>query len=256
MPAVLEEGGVDFKFTGVRIATNYPIPAPLFERTSRRFATYNTNIPDQFRVDMFELDLKERWLSGNEPFPRIITMSLPNDHGAGERPEEGYPYRESYMADNDLALARVVDVLSHTPYWKEMAIFVTEDDAQNGRDHVDHHRSICMVISPYARFGHVSHVHTSIPSIIKTISLIQGMPYINHYDAMTSDLSDMFQATPDFTPYEAVAVHPKVFDPEKAYDPLDKEFNWKAVNEFPIMDHPDVMRRWMEEDARRRRQIP
>ena len=256
MPAVLEEGGVDFKFTGVRIASNYPIPAPLFERTSRRFATYNTNIPDQFRVDMFELDLKERWLSGNEPFPRIITMSLPNDHGAGERPEEGYPYRESYMADNDLALARVVDVLSHTPYWKEMAIFVTEDDAQNGRDHVDHHRSICMVISPYARFGHVSHVHTSIPSIIKTINLIQGMPYINHYDAMTSDLSDMFQATPDFAPYEAVAVHPKVFDPEKAYDPLDKEFNWEAVNEFPIMDHPDVMRRWMEEDARRRRQIP
>jgi hypothetical protein len=147
-------------------------------------------------------------------------------------------------------------VLSHTPYWKEMAIFVTEDDAQNGRDHVDHHRSICMVISPYARFGHVSHVHTSIPSIIKTINLIHGMPYINHYDAMTSDLSDMFQATPDYAPYEAVAVHPRLFDPEKAYDPLDKEFNWEAVNDFPIMDHPDVMRRWMEEDARRRQQAP
>lgn len=252
MPAVQEEGGVDFKFTGVKIAGNYPIPAPLFERTSRRFATYNTNIPDQFRVDMFELDLKERWLSGREPFPSIITMSLPNDHGAGERPKEGYPYRESYMADNDLALARVVDVLSHTPYWKEMAIFVTEDDAQNGRDHVDHHRSICMVISPYARFGHVSHIHTSIPSIIKTINLIHGMPYVNQYDAMANDLSDMFQATPDFTPYEAVAVHPKLFDPDKAYDPLDEEFNWEAVNAFPIMDHPDVMRRWMEEDARRR----
>ena len=234
IPAV-QEGGVDFKFTGVKIASNYPIPAPLFERTSRRFATYNTNIPDQFRVDMFELDLKERWLSGSEPFLRIITMSLPNDHGAGERPEKGYPYRESYMADSDLALARVVNVLSHTPFWKEMAIFVTEDDAQNGRDYVDHHRSICMVISPYARFGHVSHVHTSIPSIIKTINLSHGITYINHYDAMASDLSDLFQATPDFTPYEA------------------EEFNWEAANGFPIMDHPDVMRRWMQEDARQRR---
>jgi hypothetical protein len=252
MPAVAEQGGVDFKFTGVKIASNYPLPAPLFERTSRRFATYNTNIPDQFRVDMFELDLKERWLSGKEPFPRIITMSLPNDHGAGERPEEGYPYRESYMADNDLALGRVVDLLSHTPYWRQMAIFVTEDDAQNGRDHVDHHRSICMVISPYARFGHVSHIHTSIPSIIKTINLIHGMPYINQYDAMASDLSDMFQATPDFRPYEAVLVHPKIFDADKAYDPLDEEFNWEAANDFPIMDHPDVMRRWMQEDAKRR----
>ena len=82
----------------------------MFERTSRRFATYNTNIPDQFRVDMFELDLRERWLSGTEPFPQVITMSLPNDHGAGERPKEGYPYFASYMADNDLALARVIEL--------------------------------------------------------------------------------------------------------------------------------------------------
>ncbi|MBE7502509.1 MAG: hypothetical protein HS113_19925 [Verrucomicrobiales bacterium] len=252
MPGVAEDGGVAFKLTGVKIAANYPLPAPLFERTSRRFATYNTNIPDQFRVDMFELDLQERWLSGREPFPRIITMSLPNDHGAAERPREGYPYFASYMADNDLALGRVVQRLSHTPYWKEMAIFVTEDDAQNGRDHVDHHRSLCLVISPYARRGHVSRVHTSIPSILKTINLIQGLPSINQYDAMASDLSDMFTATPDFSPYEAVAVHPRLFDPARAYDPLDEEFNWEAVQDYPRMDDPELLRRWMQEDAARR----
>ena len=252
MPGVAEDGGIDFKFTGVKIAANYPLPAPLLERTSRRFATYNTNIPDQFRVDMFERDLRERWLSGNEPFPSIITMSLPNDHGAEERPEEGYPYFASYMADNDLALGRVVQLLSQTPYWREMAIFVTEDDAQNGRDHVDHHRSLCLVISPFARRGHVSRVHVSIPSIIKTINLIHGMPFINQFDAMASDLSDLFTHLPDDTRYEAVAVHPGLFDPERAYDPLDENFNWKAVQEYPRMDDPEVMRRWMRQDAERR----
>ena len=94
-----------------------------------------------------------------------------------------------------------------------MAIFVTEDDAQNGRDHIDAHRSLCLVISPYAKRGYVSHVHTSIPSIIKTINLIHGIPYINQYDAMSSDLSDLFQATPDDTPYTSVKVDPRIFDP-------------------------------------------
>jgi hypothetical protein len=224
------------------------------ERTSRRFATYNTNIPDQFRVDMFLKDMEERWLSEKEPFPQVITMSLPQDHGADERPEAGYPFMESYMADNDLALGRVVEALSRTPYWKEMAIFVTEDDAQGGRDHVDHHRSICLVISPYAKPGHVSHIHTSIPSILKTMNLILGIPYINQYDAMASDLSDMFQSKPDFTPYDAAPVHPKVFDPQNALDPFDEEFDWESVNDFPIMDSPKVMREWMEKDAERRRE--
>ena len=240
------------KYTGIQIPINYPVPAPLFERTSRIFATYNTNIPDQFRVDMFEKELEDRWLSGEHPFPRVITMMLPNDHGAGERPDDGYPFYESYMADNDLALGRVIETLSHTKYWKEMAIIVTEDDAQNGRDHIDSHRSLCLVVSPYAKKGQVSHVHTSIASIIKTINLILGLPYLNQYTAGASDLSDMFQPVPDFAPYDALPVHPEVFDPAKAHDPMDADFNWEAVNEFPILDHPDEMRAWMREDARRR----
>ncbi|MBI1388850.1 MAG: hypothetical protein GC154_10430 [bacterium] len=242
----------DVKYPGIKIALNYPIPAPLFDRTSRLFATYNTNIPDQFRADMFIKELNDRWLSGSEPFPRVITMSLPNDHGAGERPAEGHPFRESYMADNDLALGRIIEALSHTPWWKEMAIFITEDDAQGGRDHVDHHRSIGMVVSPFAKKGYVSHVHISLPSMLKTINLIQGIPYINQYDAMTSDLSDMFQAKADVSPYNAVPVDARIFDPAKALDPMDADFNWKALGEFPPMDNPELMRKWMKEDAERR----
>ena len=83
------------------------------------------NIPDQFRVDMFEEEFQRRWASGQQPFPQVITMMLPNDHASDPRPKDGYPFHASYMSDNDLALGRVIELLSHSPYWPEMAIFIT-----------------------------------------------------------------------------------------------------------------------------------
>ncbi len=121
------------KLTGIKMGVMFPMPKPLFDRTSRKYATYNTSVPDQFRIDMFEEELEEKWLSGKEEFPSVITMIIPNDHGSSERPGDGYPFRESYMADNDLALGRVVGKLSRTKWWPEMLIIVTEDDAQDGR---------------------------------------------------------------------------------------------------------------------------
>ena len=216
--------------TGIRLTINYPIPKVLFDNTSRQYATYNTDIPDQFRFEQFEREYRERWLSGKEPFPDIITLMLPNDHGEGERPEYGYPFWGSYMCDNDLALGRLVELISHGPFWKECAIFVTEDDAQGYRDSVDAHRSICMVISPYARQDYVSHRHASMSSILKTIFLILGLPALNQYDGFASDLSDMFATTPDNAePYNALPVNPEIFDPQKALDPFDMEFNWRAL---------------------------
>ena len=97
-----------FKETGIRMAVSFPLPKPLFDHTSRKFATFNMAIPDQFRIDMFEEELRDRWASGKEPFPRLITMVLPNDHLTDEHPADGYPFAESYMADNDLALGRLV----------------------------------------------------------------------------------------------------------------------------------------------------
>jgi hypothetical protein len=91
-----EFAGSDYKTsrnTGVMISINYPVPEPLLERTSRTFATYNTNVPDQFRVDNFIKEFNERWLEGDEELPPVITMMLPNDHGAKERPDEGYPFQ-------------------------------------------------------------------------------------------------------------------------------------------------------------------
>ncbi len=230
----------EYKYTGIRHLANFPMPAPLFANTSRDYPTYNMAIPDQFRIDQFIKTYNERWAkpeNGSPEFPSVMTIIVPNDHGAGERPEAGFPFRESYMCDNDLAIGRLVEFLSHTPYWKEMAIVITEDDAQGGADHVDAHRSVLMVVSPYAKKNYVSHSHTSFGSIFKTFWNIHGVPYLNQYDAGATDLYDLFTSTPDFTPYEAIPVDIRVFDPAKALDPYDEKFNWKAVSESPEIDN-------------------
>ena len=225
-----------FKFTGVKHYVNFPIPLPMFSRTSKMYPTYNTAIPDQFRIHQFMKEFDEKWIKPGVAMPSIITVIIPNDHGASERPEAGYPYKESYMADNDLALGRIIEYLSHTPFWKNMAIVITEDDAQNGVDHIDAHRSILMVISPYVKHNYVSKVHYSFGSIFKTFWNVLGMPYLNQYDAAANDFSDMFTATPDFAPYNAVPVDPRIFDPKKALTPLDEKFDWEAVKDSPLID--------------------
>ena len=231
-----------FKYFGIRYFANYPMPAPMFSRTSRSYVTFNMAIPDQYRVSQFEKEFNEKWTGPGKKLPQVLTVILPNDHGAGERPEAGYPFRESYMADNDLAVGRIVEFLSHTPYWKNMAIVITEDDAQNGVDHIDAHRSILMVISPYSKKDYVSRTHYSFGSIFKTFWNILGLPYLNQYDAGATDLSDMFTGTPDFSPYEALQVDSRVFDPQKALTPLDEKFDWKALSESPDIDNPKDMK--------------
>jgi hypothetical protein len=232
----------EYKYTGIRLPINYPMPQVLFENTSRTFATYNTNVPDQFRMDMFKEEFEERWLSGKEPFPDIITMMLPNDHGAGERPDDGYPFWGSFMSDNDLALGRLVELISHSPFWENTVIMVTEDDAQGYRDTVDAHRSVCMVIGPYARRNYVSHDHVSMSSMLKTMFLIHGLPALNQYDGFATDLADMFTMEPENAePYKALPVNAEIFDPQKAFDPYDKEFNWEAATQYTSVDDQDYL---------------
>jgi YVTN family beta-propeller protein len=216
-----ESGGM--KPTGARLPVNVPMPEPLFHNTSRLYPSFNMTIPDQYRADVFLKDLAQ-WSDGQSPMPRFLYLLLPNDHGTGPRADRGYPYLESYMADNDLALGRIVEALSRSPFWKEMAIFVTEDDAQSGRDHVDAHRSLCLAISPYARRGFVSHRHTSIASITKTVYRLLGLPHLHLYDAAASDLADLFTAEPDFAPYVALSVDRRIFDAATAGDPDDPDY--------------------------------
>ena len=121
--------------TGARLFTNVPMPDPLYRNTSRRYPGFNTNIPDQFRASQFIAEIDERFGAGKGPLPQLLFIHLPNDHTARPRPRSGYPLEASYVADNDLALGRILEYLSHTEWWPSMAVLITEDDSQSGVDH-------------------------------------------------------------------------------------------------------------------------
>lgn len=242
----------EYKYTGINQFINYPMPQPLFKRTSKTYPTYNMAIPDQFRIDQFIKEFNAKWIKGQDTMPEFITVIIPNDHGAGERPEAGYPFRESYMADNDLAVGRIVEFLSHTPYWKNMLIVITEDDAQNGVDHIDAHRSVLMIVSPWVKRDYASHVHYSFGSLFKSFWNILGLPYLNQYDAGANDLADFFTNTPNYKPYNALPVDKLMFDPQKALDPFDETFDWSAIKESPQIDNvEDMIRESKEQDEYR-----
>ncbi len=205
--------------TGARETVNIPMEKCLYDNTCFGFPIFNMNIPDQYRADWFEKDFTQRFIDGTRPMPSFTCIDLCNDHGTGPQPKRGYPYVASWMADDDLALGRIVDFLSHTKYWKHMAIFVTEDDSGGEPDHVDAQRSVLLLISPWAKRHYVSHRHTTIVSMHKTMYEIFGLPPLSYPDAVCNDFSDCFTTHPDFAPYTTVPVDPQIFDPKKALLP-------------------------------------
>jgi YVTN family beta-propeller protein len=220
--------------TGERLFTNMAIPEPLWRNTCWNYAQYNTNIPDEYRYQQFVKDFEEQFVKGGKPMPRLLFMHLPNDHMAGARPADGFPHEFSYAADNDLALGRIVAYLSRTPWWKQMAILVTEDDAQGGVDSIDSHRTVLLAISPYIRRGCVAKANSSFPGLLKTAFRLLGLPPLNLYDAAAADLAECFTAQPDFSAYEVVPVQKAIFDPALAKDPKD-------AKPGPRMDDPRVL---------------
>ncbi|HXS74874.1 MAG TPA: bifunctional YncE family protein/alkaline phosphatase family protein [Terracidiphilus sp.] len=230
---------------GQRLLLNTPVPRPVFEASDRRFPTFNLGIPDQVRVAEFERDFGRRLAAGE--VPGLIVIRLPNDHTADPRPKDGYPYRASYVADNDLALGRIVAFLSKTSLWRDSAVFVTEDDAQGGVDHVDAHRSILLVASPWVKSGAIAHGHSSMGSIIKTIDKLLGLGPLNLEDALAGDLSEMFESVPQEKRFEVVKADPRVFVPAKARVARPK--TKKEAAELRDMDDAEQIRDQMEKSA-------
>ncbi len=199
---------------GQRLLLNAPVPRPVFESTDRAYPTFNLGIPDQFRYQEFAKDMDRRLAKGR--IAALTVIRLPNDHTSDVRPADGYAYRASFVADNDLALGKIVEKITHSSIWKDTAIFVIEDDAQDGVDHVDAHRSPVLVISPYTRRGFVSHRHCSMSSVQKTIYELLGLGPLNLEDALAADMSDMFTETPDLAPFSWQPSDTRVFDPARA----------------------------------------
>ncbi|WP_031497092.1 bifunctional YncE family protein/alkaline phosphatase family protein [Bryobacter aggregatus] len=206
--------GMGMKPTGARFRTNVSMPDILFHNTSRNYPLYNMYIPDQYRASQFIAESKEG-------LPQFTFIHLPNDHTARPRREEGYPVEASYMADNDLALGRIIEHLSHTKEWESMAIFVTEATTQGGVDHIDSHRAPVMVLGPYAKQNYVSRVNTSFPGLLKTIYRLLQIPSLHLLDHTAQDLADCFALSPDLTPFQAVPANLEIFDPARAREPRD-----------------------------------
>jgi hypothetical protein len=228
--------------TGAGHGVMVPMQKALYHRTSHDYAGFNMNIPDQYRMEQFEREFTSKWILGGEKLPSLITIQLPNDHGASIRPEDGYLFPQSFMADNDLALGRILHFLSRTRYWKDMLVIITEDDPQGGVDHVDGHRSILMMAGPYVKRGYVSHTHANFGSILKTIYNILGVPYVNHFDVTGSLLQDFFTPVPDFTPYTLEKHDPRIFDAELAMRKYNKTIDWRKIEQGPPLDNEDVER--------------
>jgi YVTN family beta-propeller protein len=165
--------------------------------TQPDFPNFDMNIPDQYRADLFNQTFANYVKKNN--LPALNMMWLPSDHTEGTAP--GSPTPSAHVADNDLALGRIVDTISHSPYWKNTAIFVLEDDSQNGVDHVDGHRNPTMVISPYAAHGKVVHSYYSQLNVVRTIEQILDLPAMNQEDLAAQPMFDAFSNTPNDTPY-------------------------------------------------------
>lgn len=211
------EGSDEAKGTapqGQRLFLNSPLPEPVFTSTDRNYPTFNLGIPDQYRFAEFKRNFDKHLAEGL--LPALTVIRLPNDHTADPRPSDGYPYRASYVADNDLALGKIVQVISHSRIWKSSAIFVIEDDAQSGVDHVDAHRSVLLVISPWVRRGYISHEQTSMGSVLQDIYRSLHIGPDTLMDRLEAGFGDMFTTTPDFVPYTALPSDPRVFIPSRA----------------------------------------
>jgi len=182
--------------------------APLNNILARNYPPYSTGIPDVIRAQILLADAR-KWVEEGS-MPNLVIVQLPSDHTEGTRPGSSTP--KAMVADNDLALGMIVEALSQTPFWPRMAIFVVEDDAQDGVDHVDGHRTVALVISPYAKRGYVDSTFYSQVSILKTIELILGLPSLSLFDLIANDMRNGFQDEPDFTPYEAVVPQQSLFE--------------------------------------------
>lgn len=161
---------------------------------------WNMDIPDVLRADVFLKELRGFEKTGT--FPHLTLLYLPNDHTSGATP--GSPTPRAYLADNDLALGRVIEGLSKSKFWPKTCIFVIEDDPQDGFDHVDGHRSLCLVISPYTKRGAVIHDFYNQTSVLHTMEHILGLPAMNQMDAAAPLMRACFTAKPDLTPYAAL----------------------------------------------------
>jgi len=240
-----------------------PLPA-LRDHMSSSYPALDLSISDQVRADVFIEELYEMIDGGT--LPALNILSLPRDHTYGTRP--GSPTPRAMMADNDLALGRIVAAISKSPVWGESVIFVIQDDSQNGPDHIDAHRTVSLIASPFAKRRFVDHTMYDTVSLLRTLELILGIPPMSQYDAAAVPMFDAFTDAPDLSPYRLrastwpldelnstesygaeVSSRMNFVDMDAAPERLLNEIIWKSIkgvdSDMPV---PHTRRAWLEDE--------
>jgi len=164
---------------------------------SPAYPNFQLQIPDQYRTDVFLKDFKD--MEAHHALPALNMAWVMCDHTSGSAP--GFPVPASQVADNDLAVGRMVDAISHSKDWKSTAVFVIEDDSQDGVDHVDGHRNVALIASPYAKRGTVDHTYYSQLNLVRTIEQILGLPAMNQLDLAATPMFNAFTNKATAAPY-------------------------------------------------------
>lgn len=198
------EAGVSYRSYGEFVANGKTNDDPMIPRVKalrghidEHYRGFDLNYLDSKRADRFISELKRFEDEGD--MPRLQVVRLPNDHTNGATLGKRTP--RAYVAEHDFALGRIIEAISHSKFWPQTAIFIVEDDAQNGADHVDAHRTVAFVISPYVKRGFVDSTMYSTSSMLRTIELILGLQPMSQFDAAATPMVNSFQATPDVRPY-------------------------------------------------------
>jgi YVTN family beta-propeller protein len=226
--------GVSYRSYGEFISNNQTRVESLHGHFDADFPSYNLSIPDMVRFEKWKEDFDS--LVAINAVPQFQSLRLPNDHTSGAR--LGMPTPKAMVAENDLAVGKLIEHISHSPIWGESAVFILEDDAQNGPDHVDAHRSPAYVVSPYVKRNTKVSTLYSTTSMLRTIELILGLPPMSQYDAAATPMWECFTASQDLTPFVSLAatydIHEKNMD-ENIISKLSDSFNLEVMDAAP--DH-------------------
>jgi len=206
--------------TNAAVFASQPMVESIRPYQPTNYVGWEMNVPDQYRADFIIQELHDYETRGE--FPSLTIICLPNDHTSGT--SKGSPTPAACVADNDLAFGRIVDAISHSRFWKETVVFAIEDDPQAGWDHVSGYRTTAYCVSPYTKRGAVVSTQYNTTSLLRTMEQILGLPPMNQFDATATPMFDCFAATPNFTPYQAVANNIPLDEmnpePKKISDPL------------------------------------
>lgn len=206
------------------------------------YTSYNLKIKDTTRFYQWKKDFDS--LVAINAVPQLSTIRFGNDHTEGMRAGCSTPF--AHVADNDLAVGMFIDYLSKSPVWKESVVFILEDDAQNGPDHVDAHRSTAYLIGPYVKRKYVDHTMYSTSGVLRTIELILGMPPMTQYDAAATPFWRAFTNQPDFTSFSHLPANVNLNDKNPSNTSLalqSEKFNWKKEDEVPDLSFNYIL--WM-----------